>query len=144
MFLFVVRHARWLARFPLLPQIFDALLLAWTCVANRPRLKAMEALEQRLLAMPGVGCRVHRFGGMEFVENGRELGHLHGHGLLDVRVSPDAAEAFVASGAARAHHVFAPRSGWISFQLETAADAAKGMEFLLAASKRIPAKPVSC
>lgn len=144
MFLFVVRHARWLARLPLAPQIFDALLLAWTCVANRSRLKAMEALEARVLAMPGVRCRIHRFGGMEFVENGRELGHLHGHGLLDVRVSPAEAEAFVASGAAHAHHVFAPRSGWISFQLETAADVAKGVEFLVAASKRISAKPVSC
>jgi hypothetical protein len=144
MFLFVVRHARWLARFPLLPQIFDALLLAWTCVANRPRLKAMEALEARVLAMPGIRCRIHRFGGMEFVQDGRELGHLHGHGLLDVRVSPAEAEAFVAGGVARAHHVFAPRSGWISFQLDTGADVAQGMEFLAAAANRIPAKPVSC
>ena len=34
MFRFVVRHLRWLARVPLAPQLFDALLLAWTAKRN--------------------------------------------------------------------------------------------------------------
>ena len=130
MFLFVVRHLRWLARVPLLPQFFDALLLGWTCLARRARLAAMEALEARVLALPGVRLRVHRLGGTEFVQNGRELGHLHGNGLLDARLAREAAEALVAAGTVRAHHLFPPRSGWISFQLETAADVPRALEIL--------------
>ena len=131
MFLFVVRHLRWLARVPGMPQIFDAGLLAWTCLAHRARLAAMEQLEARALALPGVGLRVHRLGGMEFVQGKRQLGHLHGNGLLDARLARGAAESLVSAGAVGAHHVFPPRSGWISFQLETPADVPRALEILV-------------
>jgi hypothetical protein len=47
MFRFVVRHLRWLAHVPLAPQLFDALLLAWTAVFHRETLRAIERLEPR-------------------------------------------------------------------------------------------------
>lgn len=130
MFLFVVRHLRWLARVPLLPQMFDALLFAWTCVAHHARRTAMHTFEAQAAALPGVRLRVHRLGGIEFVQHGRELGHLHGNGLLDARITGDGAAALVADGVVRAHHVFPPRSGWVSFQLETAADVPRALEIL--------------
>ncbi len=130
MFLFVVRHLRWLARVPLMPQVFDALLLAWTCVAHRNRLAAMETLEAQAKGLPGLRLCVHRLGGIEFVQHGRELGHLHGNGLLDARIKGGGAETLVADGVVRAHHVFPPRSGWVSFQLETMADVPRAMEIL--------------
>src|SRR5580765_6949968 len=76
-FYFVVRRLRWLARVPGLPQLFDALLLMGTCVFRRSRLAAMETLEVKALRLAGIRLKVHRFGGIEFVEQGgRELGHL--------------------------------------------------------------------
>ena len=121
-FLCVVRNLRWLARVPMAPQIFDSLLLAWVCVAHRSRLQAMEMLEAEALRMPRVRLRVHRFGGMEFRRDGvGELGHVHGHGLLDVRVGRRRARALIEEGRVRRHHVF-PDSRWVSFQLENAAD----------------------
>ena len=135
MFFFVVRHVRWLARVPLMPPLFDALLLAWTCLAHRARLAAMEELEARVTALPGIGLRVHRLGGMEFVRDGRELGHLHGNGLLDARLPRELAEALVATGIVRAHHVFPPRSGWVSFQLETPADVSRAVDILTGAQR---------
>ncbi len=129
MFYFVVQHLRWLARVPFFPQMFDSLLLAWVCVARRPRLKAMEALEAEALRLPGVKLRNHRFGGVEFVRDNRELGHLHGHGLVDVRMERTLARALVAAHRVRPHHVF-PNSGWISFQLESCADVPFALELL--------------
>ena len=134
MFLWVVRRGRWLARVPLLPQLFDALLLAWTATFRRERLRALEALEARALALPGVTPRVHRFGGMEFCQAGRELGHVHGHGLLDVRLPRPEALALLAAGRVRPHHVL-PRSGWVSFSLESEADVPFALELLQRAAK---------
>jgi len=135
MFSFVVRYLRWLARVPGLPQFFDALLLADTCVFHRARLIAMENLEAQALAIPGVLLKVHRFGGIEFVaKDGRELGHLHGHGLLDVPVGRAMADLLVAQRRVRPHHVF-PRSKWISFQIESEVDIPVALELLILADK---------
>jgi hypothetical protein len=122
MFYFVVKNLRWLARVPGLPQFFDALLVAGTCVFRSSRVQAMEKLEREVLRLPGVRFKNHRFGGMEFVgKDGDELGHLHGNGLLDVPAGVEAAAALIASGRVRPHHVF-PKSKWISFQLENEQD----------------------
>jgi hypothetical protein len=130
MFLFVVRHFRWLARVPGLPQFFDALLVAVTWLSRRPRLSAMEKLEAEALCRPGVRLKTHRFGGIEFVdETGRELGHLHGNGLLDVPVGNEAAASLLARGRVRPHHVF-PRSKWVSFQIESEADVPFALELI--------------
>ncbi|HUR45425.1 MAG TPA: luciferase family protein [Candidatus Saccharimonadales bacterium] len=131
MFYFVVRHFRWLARVPGLPHFFDAMLVIVTWISYRSRLKAMENLEAEALRLPGVRLRTHRFGGIEFVdEMGRELGHLHGNGLLDVPVGNEAAASLLASGRVKPHHVF-PGSKWISFQIETQADIPLGLELLV-------------
>lgn len=137
MFYFVVRHLRWVARVPGLPHLFDSLLVASTCVFRRSRLKGMEALEVEALRLPGVRLKVHRFGGIEFVEHkGRELGHLHGHGLLDVSVGCELAESLVAAGQVRPHHVF-PRSKWVSFQIESTADVPFALQLLTMAQGRL-------
>jgi len=136
MFYFVVRYLRWAARVPGLPHLFDASLLAGTCVFRRSRLAAMDTFEAEALRLPGVRLGVHRFGGTEFVEKqGRELGHLHGHGLLDVSVGRQAASALLTDGRVRPHHVF-PRSNWISFQIESQADVPFALELLTMAQSR--------
>lgn len=133
-FRLVVRHLRWLARVPGLPQVFDAALLAWTALAHRPRLAAMEAIETAALRRPGLGIKVHRLGGVEFLIEGREFGHLHGNGLLDVRVGREAARVFVRAGKAEPHHVF-EESAWVSFWVCSLDDLPLAMSLLEAASE---------
>jgi len=138
MFYFVVRHFRWLARVPLLPQLFDAILLAHTSIGHRPRLRAMEMLEAVMLRRANVNLKVHRFGGTEFVQqDGIQLGHLHGHGLLDVLVGSANAEALIATRQARSHHVF-PNSSWVSFQIESESDVPFALGLFALAQARIP------
>src|SRR5262249_25317418 len=129
MFYFVVRHFRWFARIPGLPQLFDALLLADTWLFRPERLLAMERLELEALGLAGLRLKVHKLGGTEFVRDGRELGHLHGNGLLDVAVGLAAAQALLAAGRVQPHHVF-PRSKWVSFQLQTTTDVPFALQLL--------------
>ena len=129
MFRFVVRHLRWLARIPLAPQIFDALLLVWTAVFHRETLRAIESLEAAVLRLPGVSPSRHRFGGFGFVREGCEFAHVHGNGLLDVKLTRELAAEVVAAGRAEPHHVFGP-SAWISFHLRTREDCEAAMALL--------------
>ena len=133
MFRFIVHRLRWLARVPGLPQLFDAGLLAWTWLAHPARIAALQEIEKRALALPGVCLRTHRLGGTEFARGPRELGHLHGNGLLDLRVGRAQRDALVAAGRAEPHHIFA-ESGWISFWVREKADAVAAGELLAIAA----------
>jgi hypothetical protein len=134
MFRFIVQHFRWLSRIPGFPQFFDALLLAWTALMHRQRLCAMEAIEDTALQLPGVTLRVHRFGGVEFSIAGGELGHLHGNGLLDVRLGCETARAMLDARRAEPHHVLG-NSAWVSFWVMSLDDVSNAVDLLKLAAQ---------
>ena len=134
MFRFVVAHLRWLARVPGLPQLFDAAMLAWTALAHPARLAAMQEIEKRALALPGIRLRVHRLGGTAFARGPRELGHLHGNGLLDLFVGREQRDTLIATSRAQPHHVFSD-SGWISFWVRSEADVPAALALLTATAR---------
>jgi len=133
MFRFVVRHLRCLARVPFAAQFFDVLLLVWTALFHREKLRAIEALETAALRMPGVKRTTHRLGGIGFERDGHEFAHIHGNGLLDVWLTRERASELVACGIAEPHHVFGP-SAWISFWLNTPDDCETALALLEEAS----------
>jgi hypothetical protein len=133
MFKFVVRKLRWLARIPVLPQLFDAGLMIATTLFNRPRLRAMEMFESAIRRKYAIQRRPHRFGGVGFFIGTTEIGHLHGKGLLDLFVGKSFRAEEVRRGRALPHHVF-PDSGWISFWLKSPADIAQALELFEIAS----------
>lgn len=133
---FVVRYFRWVAHVPFATQIFDAFLLSWTAVFHPQALRAIEALEAAALRMPGVSPARHRYGGLGFVSAGREFAHVHGNGLLDVKLTRERAAEIVAAGNAEPHHVFGP-SAWISFQLQTPADCDNALVLLHAGASEL-------
>jgi len=139
MFRFVVRHLRWLAQIPVVPQIFDALLLTWTALFRPKTLHAIELLEAAAVRLPGVTPARHRFGGFGFVRDGREFAHLHGNGLLDVHLSRTTAGEFIATRRAEPHHVLGPSTGWVSFWIEVEDDLASALHLIEAAAGRTPA-----
>ena len=133
MFKFVVRKLRWLARIPVLPQLFDAGLMVATMLFDRPRLRAMEMFESAIRGKYTIQRRPHRFGGVGFFIGTTEIGHLHGNGLLDLFVGRSFRAEEVSRGRASPHHVF-PDSGWISFWLRSPADLAQALELFEIAS----------
>src|SRR2546423_15390789 len=112
MFKFVVRKLRWLARIPVLPQLFDAGLMVATMLFDRPRLRAMEMFENAICRKYTIQRRPHRFGGVGVFIGTTKIGHLHGNGLLEfvVRISFQGGQ--VRRGGALAHHVVSD-SAWV-------------------------------
>jgi len=133
-FAFVVRKLRWLASMPLLPQIFDTMLLVTTVLFDWRALALREWLELEACRSLGVELSVHRFGGVGFTSGRHELAHLHGNGLFDAFVGTSARDSVVRGGMASPHHVF-PRSGWVSFWIRTEADLPKALELMRIAQR---------
>jgi hypothetical protein len=77
---------------------------------------ASEVAKRELLSWPGVTVHDHRFGGLEFRVNGREMGHMHGDELVDLPFPRDVGKKLIAKGKASPHH-FIPQSGWISYYI---------------------------
>ncbi len=82
---------------------------------------ASKVAKRELLGWPGVTVHDHRFGGLEFRVNGREMGHMHGDVLADLPFPKDVGKRLIAQGKVSPHH-FLPESGWISFYINGAAD----------------------
>jgi hypothetical protein len=133
-FAFVVRRLRWLARVPLLPQVFDTMLLVATALFDRRALAVREFLETEACRSLGVTLSVHRFGGVGFTSGGHELAHLHGNGLFDAFVGARARDRIVQTGLASRHHIF-PGSGWVSFWIKTEADLPNALELMRVAQR---------
>jgi Family of unknown function (DUF5519) len=72
-----------------------------------------DKIQKEISSWPGVTIHDHRFGGVEFRVNGREMGHMHGDRLADLPFSRDVGKKLIAEGKASPHH-FIPQSGWIS------------------------------
>ncbi|TJY41337.1 hypothetical protein E5161_13005 [Cohnella pontilimi] len=85
------------------------------------------ALVETVRSWPGVSLRPHRFGGTEFVVNGKEIGHMHGNRLFDLLLSKSERDRWIEEGKASPHHIY-PDSGWVSVYLKTEQDIACAIE----------------
>jgi hypothetical protein len=88
-----------------------------------------DRIRREVEAWPGVSVHPHRFGGIEFRYGTREIGHLHGGVLLDIPFPTAVRNELLRAGMARAHHVV-PRSGWVSFRVQTPGDVASAIALL--------------
>jgi predicted DNA-binding protein (MmcQ/YjbR family) len=71
----------------------------------------------------------HRFGGTEFRVGHREVGHVHGDGLVDIPFPLPVRNELVESGAAEPHHIL-PKSGWVSIFLRNPGDVDRAIQLL--------------
>src|SRR5215467_10912459 len=77
----------------------------------------LDTIKKELLSWPYVTSEPHRFGGIEFRLNKREMGHIHGERVADLPFPMRIRDELVSSGRASPHHVL-PKSGWISYWIE--------------------------
>ncbi|OCX51273.1 hypothetical protein BEL04_20765 [Mucilaginibacter sp. PPCGB 2223] len=89
----------------------------------------MEAIEAEVLTWQGASAGLHKYGGVQFNYNGRELGHIHGNGLLDMRFSRSIKNKLLVENRITHHHVFV-NSGWISFYIRNEKDAEYALRLL--------------
>jgi hypothetical protein len=88
---------------------------------------AADRITREVSSWPGVTVTPHRFGGVEFRVEHRELGHLHGSRLADLPFPLKVRQELVASGRAAAHHVL-PESGWVTYRMSSPEDSAGAIE----------------
>ena len=81
----------------------------------------LERIKKEILSWPNVTAEPHRFGGIEFRLNKREMGHIHGDRLADIPFPMKIRDELVNSGGASPHHVL-PQSGWVSYWINKGED----------------------
>ena len=79
--------------------------------------RIIENIKKEILSWPYVSSEPHRFGGIEFRINKREMGHIHGDKLADLPFTMDVRNKLVDSGHVSPHHVL-PQSGWVSYWIK--------------------------
>jgi Family of unknown function (DUF5519) len=77
----------------------------------------LEKIKKEILSWPNVTAEQHKFGGIEFRLNKREMGHIHSDRLADLPFPMKTRDDLVNSGLASPHHVM-PQSGWVSYWIE--------------------------
>lgn len=90
---------------------------------------ASDTIRQTVLTWEGVEALPHRFGGIEYQLQKRELGHIHGDHMLDIPFPKKVRDELVAAGMAEPHHLL-PDTGWISFYLRESADVEHAIDLL--------------
>ncbi|WP_165953092.1 luciferase domain-containing protein [Pedobacter changchengzhani] len=116
-FSFVVKRLGFIKSIPLTALIFDSGLKLWLFISKSEKLDWFDDLEEEILNWNGVTISLHKFGGTQFNYGKHEIGHLHSNGILDILFDKKTKAELIATGKAKAHHVF-NNSGWISFYIE--------------------------
>lgn len=122
-----------------LPQLLDAFFWLHTFVFHRQTFRVLEALISAINSWQEVHWTLHRFGGIEWQVNGQEIGHLHGNGVLDIRLPTyEAARQAQKLGLALEHHTY-PGSAWVSLCLQSSAELPAAIALLQQAAENFSA-----
>jgi hypothetical protein len=121
LFLFIVKRLKFLRNVPFLPDIFDNLLKLYCFFSRKEILDLMDDIGEILIRWPDIKVSKHKYGGMQFNYKTRELGHIHGNGLIDIHLDKITAGELIAGGKALQHHTI-KNAGWISYNLKTSND----------------------
>lgn len=126
MFKFVIKYLGFLKFVPGLPLLFESWLKIYTYITNAAVLDWMDNICAEIQQWPGITSHPHKYGGIQFDLKHKELGHIHGNGLLDMPFSRQMKTALMQEGYVEEHHIF-KNTGWISFYIRTRQD----MEYAL-------------
>lgn len=117
----MIRYLGFLKSVPLLGWMYDGMLKLWTLITKPQILDWMDEVEAEVSSWDNVTMRLHKYGGIQFDYNGKEIGHIHSNGLLDMLLNRKLKGEFMTDGRIQDHHSF-KNSGWISFYLKNAED----------------------
>lgn len=116
MFTFVTQHLGFLKSVPTMGWLFDGLLKLCAYVSKPALLDWMDDIEAEVLQWTHTTSTIHKYGGMQFNYKGKEIGHIHSNGLLDMLLSRSVKAQLMRDGRISDHHTF-KNTGWISFYI---------------------------
>ena len=76
----------------------------------------MIELNSWIKSLKNVKTKYHKLGGLEFIVNDKEICHIHGDGLVDVKLNKSLKNKFKRIEKIENHHVL-PNSNMISYQI---------------------------
>jgi hypothetical protein len=122
MFNFVVKYWGFLKFVPGLPHLFDAWIKLWILITNPKLLDWIDDIEKEVLKRDNTTASTHKFGGLQFNYENKELGHIHSNGLLDMLLNRELKQQLMQqNNRVKDHHIL-KNTGWLSFYMETYGD----------------------
>ena len=118
---FFSRNFGLLKRVPPFPLALDGALLLWTFLTRSEVLDWLDYIRDEVEKWPDISITMHRFGGLEFRKGGKEIGHIHSNGVLDLPLPKAIREEVLRTGTAVPHHTF-PLGNMVSLVLRKSAD----------------------
>ena len=103
-------------RIPFLPILIDEQLKIFTLFFRPKVFQQMIEVVKWMKELPDIKSKYHKYGGLEFQINGREVCHIHGDGLTDILLNKECAKKLIRTTKAEEHHVI-KKGGWISYQI---------------------------
>lgn len=88
-------------------------------MTDETRRPEIDRIVETVAEWPGVTADDHRFGGIEFRLEPREVGHVHRWGIVDIAFPRRIRDRLVEEGKTGPHHIY-PESGWTTFHLDVA------------------------
>ncbi len=129
MFLFTIRYLGFLKYVYGLPWLFDCWLKVYSLLTQPKIFDWIDIIEAEITSLPNVTVHLHKYGGLQFDVNGKEIGHIHSNGLLDMPLNRAIKQQLMPEGRIQDHHSF-KNTGWISFYITTAGDVAYAIKLL--------------
>jgi len=129
MFSFVIKRLYFLCNFPFASAFFDCLLKIYCVFINHKLIDIQDEIEKEVNDWPDIESKMHKFGGVEFILHGNEIGHIHSNGLLDILFTKEIKHKLLFDGQISNHHRF-PKSGWISFYIKSEKDKGVALSLL--------------
>jgi hypothetical protein len=110
--------------------VFDAWLRIATIMVNPEVSDYIDDIETEVSAWQNIRTCIHKYGGLQFNYGSYELGHIHGNGLLDMRLSRKEKQRMMAEDDRILHHHVFKSTGWISLYIKSEDDAAFALQLL--------------
>ena len=85
MFDLIIKYFSFLKHVPLLPHLFDGIVRLQTMIFHREVLNHIDEIGEKVLSWENTSIGIHKYGGTQFNVGKSEIGHVHSHGLLDIR-----------------------------------------------------------
>ncbi len=85
--------------------------------------------ESDILLLNGVSSIEHQMGGREFLLNGKEIGHVHYNGVLDILFNKKIRDELLKDNLVQ-EHKWIPNSGWTTFYIKDESDLFKAEELV--------------
>src|SRR3984885_3248632 len=139
MFLFVTRYLGFLKSIPTLGWAFDGWLKLWILIKKPEILDWIDEIEVEVLSWENTASVIHKYGGMQFNYRGKEIGHIHSNGLLDMLLSRSVKQSLMQEGRVEDHHSFV-NTGWISFYMHNDDDKEYALKLLKMGYERLVVK----